>query len=91
MNFLGKREFDFGSDSGIQLIDMFSDIFKADNYSISMYLCPRCSKIEFFSFDVGEADMPTEIDCMQCGAVIPADQDACPGCGWTWEKSDELT
>jgi len=27
----------------------------------------------------------TEVQCFECGTIIPTDLDACPRCGWTWK------
>lgn len=29
---------------------------------------------------------PEEVDCLDCGTIIPASEKKCPQCGWTWNN-----
>jgi len=53
--------------------------------SFLVYRCPACGKVEFFEFVI------EDIECIECGTLIKASQKACPNCGWTWEKADNLS
>jgi len=32
-----------------------------------------------------------EVDCLKCGATIPAGETRCPACGWTFEETNTPT
>ncbi len=56
-----------------------------DAYEV--YRCVRCGRLEFYDTRPDqEIAVPTDIKCLECGATITPDLDACPQCGWTWEE-----
>ena len=51
-----------------------------------VYVCPICSKIEFFVTEQadGDSEQGSSFHCLQCKQLISYDDTACSECGWTW-------
>ncbi len=64
-----------------QKMSQRAEAFSLDNFMV--YRCPACGKVEFFEFIV------EDIECIACGAIITAGQQACPACDWTWLESHD--
>ena len=73
------------------------------NASADVYVCTRCGFLHWFLPDAVEspelgqfalreplsAEMPsTAIECLACGATIPANSSTCPQCGWSYETPE---
>ena len=59
-----------------------------------VFVCATCGHLEWFlHLDMSDAlDEAYDIECVSCGATIPAGQTACSNCGWTYlEESSENT
>ncbi len=52
----------------------------------TIYICSSCGHVEWFAKPVIEKpELMTEpIDCLACGYEIPAGEDSCKNCGWTY-------
>ena len=50
--------------------------------------CSSCGRKFAFAPDVApyEAVVEEDVECLECGAVVPAGVSACPECGWSYEK-----
>jgi predicted RNA-binding Zn-ribbon protein involved in translation (DUF1610 family) len=58
------------------------------NRTAEVFVCTACGRIEWFLDPCVEvADDTTEpTQCVSCGNVIPAGQDKCLQCGWTYKE-----
>jgi len=56
------------------------------NKSSEIYICSNCGRIEWFTEPMnGVVDDRSEAaDCMACDGVIPAGEDKCSSCGWSY-------
>lgn len=68
-----------------------------------VYTCTRCGFLHWFISQASEEPLPgetafeseppeskppsTAIQCLACGATIPADANTCPKCGWSYEDA----
>ena len=65
----------------------FMSLFDLDwlNDSAEVFVCAGCGRLEWF---LGSDEIPLgeDIECLDCGAAIPAGQDKCMACGWTFKE-----
>jgi DNA-directed RNA polymerase subunit RPC12/RpoP len=63
------------------------------NRSADVYVCTGCGHLEWFLEGAEEntdsAGEPTE--CLSCGSTIPAGEERCPDCGWSYKSADPET
>ena len=74
--------------SAAQLNTSFMTFLDLDwlNKTSQIYICSDCGRIEWFSNPLNGHvdDQSEEADCMSCGGVIPAGDDKCSSCGWSY-------
>ena len=73
--------------SAAQLNTSFLTFLDLDwlNKSSDIYICTDCGRIEWFVDSLGFADDQSEdADCMACDGIIPAGDDKCSSCGWSY-------
>ena len=79
-----------------QLNTAFMSFFNMDwlNKTAAIFVCTACGRIEWFLdptvspesvVDDEPDDTAEPTQCMACGETIPAGQDTCPKCGWTYK------
>ncbi len=58
------------------------------NKSAKVFVCIRCGRLEWFLDPTvsPENDDAEPTECVACGETIPAGQDKCPQCGWTYKE-----
>ena len=58
------------------------------NKSAEVFVCSACGRLEWFlNPTISPEDSASEpIECVSCGETIPAGQDKCPKCGWTYTE-----
>lgn len=65
-------------------------LFKLDwlDKSASVFICQGCGRMEWFlnPGPVEKEDMSKPTTCLACQAEIPAEQDRCPKCGWSYKE-----
>jgi uncharacterized protein len=61
------------------------------NASADVFVCEVCGHLEWFldPSTTSEEDAATDnasesAECISCGEVIPAGEEKCPKCGWTY-------
>ena len=81
MNYIGTEDFQLGK-TGFFLGDL-PNLF-AGAMRLSVYRCPSCGKVEFFSFEPMESEEEYEIPqvrCPRCKQMHDMDYPKCPFCG----------
>ena len=81
MQYLGTEDFQLGK-TGFFLGDL-PNLF-AGAMRLSVYRCPACGKVEFFSFEPMESEDEYEIPqvrCPRCKQMHDMDYPKCPFCG----------
>ena len=81
MNYIGTEDFQLGK-TGFFLGDL-PNLF-AGAMRLSVYRCPSCGKVEFFSFEPMESEDEYEIPqvrCPRCKQMHDMDYPKCPFCG----------
>jgi hypothetical protein len=65
-------ELEFASDAGPTLVPKLGNV--------ALY-CSKCDSV------ILRGSWVDRLECFECHQTIPEDADACPSCGWTWEKN----
>ena len=79
MNYVGTEDFQLGK-TGFFLGDL-PNLF-AGAMRLSVYRCPSCGKVEFFSFEPLETeDQIAQVRCPDCKQMHDMDYPKCPFCG----------
>ena len=81
MKYIGTEDFQLGK-TGFFLGDL-PNLF-AGAMRLSVYRCPGCGKVEFFSFDPMESEEEEQIaqvHCPRCKQSHDMDYPKCPHCG----------
>jgi hypothetical protein len=55
------------------------------NTTAEVFMCTACGRLEWF-LDPTAAPEDDTVECISCRATIPAGQDKCPQCGWTYKE-----
>jgi len=57
------------------------------NESADVFVCSKCGQLHWFLRREGAAQQNEDYDveCVQCGKVIPAGESVCAHCGWTYK------
>ena len=85
MNYIGTEDFQLGK-TGFFLGDL-PNLF-AGAMRLSVYRCPSCGKVEFFSFEPMESEEEYEIPqvrCPRCKQMHDMDYPKCPFCGHDYQ------
>ena len=63
------------------------------NTTARTFACRRCGRIEWFTPEGGARadDRAEETSCLSCGERIPAGEDRCPACGWSYHDAESAT
>ena len=86
MKYIGTEEFQLGKTSFIlgDLPHLLSGAMK-----LSVYRCPACGKVEFFSFEPLESeeteDQIAQVSCPRCKQKHDMDYPKCPFCGHKYQ------
>ena len=58
------------------------------NKSAQVFACIGCGRLEWFLGPTvaPEVDTVEPTECVSCSATIPAGQDKCPKCGWSYKE-----
>ncbi len=58
------------------------------NRTAEVFVCIACGRLEWFLDPIiaPEDDIAEPAECLSCGATIPAGQEKCPKCGWTYRE-----
>ena len=84
MQYLGTEDFQLGK-TGFFLGDLPNLL--AGAMRLSVYQCPSCGKVEFFSFEPPEPEEEYEIPqvrCPRCKQMHDMDYPKCPFCGYDY-------
>ena len=84
MKYIGTEDFQLGK-TGFFLGDL-PNLF-AGAMRLSVYRCPCCGKVEFFSFEPMEAegeDQIAQARCPRCKQMHDMDCPKCPFCGYDY-------
>ena len=84
MKYIGTEDFQLGK-TGFFLGDL-PNLF-AGAMRLSVYRCPGCGKVEFFSFDPMESEEEEQIaqvHCPRCKQSHDMDYPKCPFCGYDY-------
>ena len=77
MKFIGNEKIQLGQTSWItgDIPNLF-----AGSMAVAVYVCPKCSKIEFFQTNEESVAGISKIKCPNCGQTHDMDYPKCPFC-----------
>jgi len=86
MRFIARENLQLGK-TGWVLGDIPNLIAGALN--VSIYMCPKCNKLEFFSSDEYTTDdsIPQKV-CPKCGTKHDFDYPKCPRCKYEYQSNE---
>jgi hypothetical protein len=65
-------ELEFASDSGSSVVPKLGDV---------ALHCPKCDTL------ILRGAWSEPLACFECDETVPEHADACPSCGWSWDKN----
>lgn len=57
-----------------------------DERTAVAYTCSGCGFVHWFASAGPAEELPDEVHCLECAAVIPGEAASCPACGWSWSQ-----